>query len=57
MKPSPENPPGNTYTCKEYRDEMILVGLQRALNKPGISEEERQKLLDELEKLEEKMGL
>ena len=45
------------YTCNDYRDEMILAGLQKRLNQPDLSEEERCRLLCEIEELEQKMGL
>ncbi len=47
----------NTYTCNEYREEMILAGLQKRLQHGDLSENERLILLAEIEKLEEKMGL
>jgi len=45
------------YTCTEYREEMILLGLQRKLANPELTEEERQALLTEIKKVEEAMGL
>jgi hypothetical protein len=36
---------------------MILVGLRRRLARPDISENERALLLDEIDKLEARMGL
>ncbi len=47
----------HTYTCNEYREEMILAGLQKRLRCIDLSENERRTLLAEIEKLEEKMGL
>ncbi len=47
----------NKYTCNEYREEMILLSLQRQLNKKGISEKEKKKILKEIEQLETKMGI
>ena len=46
-----------TYTCNEYREEMILAALQRRLQREPLSEEERDRLLQEIEALEQRMGL
>lgn len=46
-----------TYTCKEYREEMILASLQRRLQREALSKEERDKVLQEIEELERRMGL
>jgi hypothetical protein len=45
------------YTCKEYREEMILLALQQKLQLPDLTEEERIALLAEITRLEEKIGL
>jgi hypothetical protein len=45
------------YTCAEYRQEMILVGLRKQLSKPDLSESERKNLETQIEKIEEAMGL
>jgi hypothetical protein len=50
----PTSPP---YTCKEYREEMILLALQRKLQRSDITEEERRTLVAEITRLEEKIGL
>lgn len=47
----------NRYTCNEYREEMILLGLQRRLSQKDLTEEERQKLLLEISNVEKQMGL
>lgn len=46
-----------TYTCNEYREEMILASLQRRLQQEALTEEERNKVLQEIEELERRMGL
>lgn len=46
-----------TYTCREYRLEMILLGLKRRLKDPGLTEEEKNKIRIEIRELEEQMGL
>ena len=45
------------YTCNEYREEMILLGLQKRLSSPDLSDKERQALLKEIAKVEKQMGL
>ncbi len=44
------------YTCNEYREEMILIGLQKRLQQ-AQSEDEKNKLRREIEELQKKMGL
>ena len=44
------------YTCQDYRQEMILLGLQRRLNEPGLSDEERRNIREEIQKLELEMS-
>ena len=46
-----------TYTCNEYRAEMRLLGLNRRLAQKSLPEEERQKLILEIRKLEREMGM
>ena len=46
-----------TYTCTDYRTEMILLGLQRRLAAPDLRETERDALRAEIRKLEIEMGL
>ncbi len=45
-----------TYTCNEYRQEMILAGLRKRLATSELTPEERKELLNEVEKLEQEMG-
>ncbi|MEH0018608.1 MAG: hypothetical protein V6Z89_03090 [Desulfobacter sp.] len=47
----------SNYTCNDYREEMILLGLQRQLAKPGLAPEERERLLKEIARVEKQMGL
>jgi len=39
------------YTCKDYREEMILVGLTNRLKRENLSEEERKAIQAEIEDL------
>lgn len=45
------------YTCNDYRAEMILAGLNKRLNRPDITEKEKEELLKEIEKIEKQIGL
>ncbi|GAB6887553.1 hypothetical protein JCM13304A_10510 [Desulfothermus okinawensis JCM 13304] len=45
------------YTCREYREEMTLIGLRKMLEKKDLSPEERKEIEKQIEQLEEKMGL
>ncbi len=45
------------YTCNEYREEMILLGLRKQLQNLELSENEREKLLKEIERLEKLVGI
>lgn len=45
------------YTCTEYREEMVLVGLRRRLADPTLDPQEKEKLEKEIKKLETQMGM
>lgn len=45
------------YTCNEYRDEMILAGMQKRLQDNDLSKEERLSLQKEIDQLSIKMGM
>ena len=45
------------YTCHDYREEMLLLGLQRRLNDPDLTEEEKQKIRRQIARVEEEMGM
>lgn len=45
------------YTCNEYREEMILLGLQRRLADKTLTDRERQDLLSEIRRVEKQMGI
>jgi hypothetical protein len=47
----------STYTCNDYREEMILLGLQRRLNRGDLTEEEKKQILKDIEVIEKQMGL
>jgi len=48
---------GGQYTCNEYREEMILLGLQKRLSSQKLSPEEKQTLLKEIAEVEKQMGI
>ena len=45
------------YTCREYREEMVLLGLKRRLAQKDLSEEERKAIIEEIQKLESAMEM
>jgi hypothetical protein len=45
------------YTCNEYREEMILLGLRRQLQQPGLTDDERKRLEEEVSRLERLIGM
>jgi hypothetical protein len=47
----------STYTCIDYREEMLLLSLQRRLHQKDLSESEKEKLLEEIKKIELLMQL
>jgi hypothetical protein len=46
-----------TYNCTDYRAEMILLSLQRQLHQKNLPESEKEKLLEEIRKIELLMRL
>jgi hypothetical protein len=56
MDHRPDSPPG-PYTCNEYRTEMILLALQKKLQRENLGEAERGELLREIARLEKIVGL
>ncbi len=49
MKPS--------YTCSDYRQEMILAGWRKQLADPDLRPEDRKRLQEDIRRLEKEMGL
>ena len=45
------------YTCNDYREEMVLLVLQKRLNEPGLTKEEKDTLVKEIKKIEKSMGM
>lgn len=50
-------PENSSYTCSDYREEMILLGLQKRLSRPDITPEEKAEILKEIIKIEKIMGI
>ena len=54
MKNRPDIP---RYTCNDYREEMILLGLQKQLSDPGLPESEKDRVRAEIRRIEKQMGM
>ena len=52
-----KTPSPSRYTCNEYREEMILLGLVRKLADDSLSPQEKEKIRQEIETLEKRMGI
>lgn len=50
------NPTGK-YTCLEYREEMLLLGLKRQIADPALPETEKRRLAEKIRELEQQMGM
>lgn len=46
-----------TYTCSDYRLEMMLLGIRRRLAAEDLSEEEKKTLEKELRRIEAEMAI
>jgi hypothetical protein len=45
------------YTCNEYRQEMMLLGLENRLSSENLTDEEKRNLVEEIKKLKKVMGM
>lgn len=45
------------YTCSDYRQEMILAGLRRQLAQTDLTPEEKERLEEQVRRLETEMGM
>ncbi len=45
------------YTCRQYREEMILLGLRKRLSAPELTDRERRSVEEEIRRLEAQMGM
>ena len=44
------------YTCNDYREEMILLGLRQKLQRQDLTSAERKRLTEEIARLEKAIG-
>ncbi len=49
--------PETRYTCKEYRQEMMLLNLRRRLYEGDLSEAEKEQLIESIERLKQEMDM
>jgi hypothetical protein len=49
--------PPPAYTCADYREEMILLGLRRRLEDPDLPEEEKPIIQTRIRELEKSLQL
>ena len=47
----------NSYTCNDFREEMILVALKKQLSSSELTDGERQALEKRVREMESEMGL
>ena len=45
------------YTCADYREEMILLGLRRRLEDPDVSEDEKALIQARIQQLEKSLDM
>ena len=45
------------YTCDDYRKEMMLLALRKRLQQKDLSEEEKDRIVEEIKKMEEETNL
>lgn len=56
QKPKPLISETSQYTCKDYREEMILLALRQKLQLSQLTDEEKTKLTEEIVRLEKNLG-
>jgi hypothetical protein len=45
------------YTCKEYREEMTLLSLRQRLFRDDLSDEEKERIRETIDRLTAEMGM
>lgn len=45
------------YTCKDYRQEMTLLGLKKRLQDPELAEKEKREIEQQIQRLEQEMDM
>ncbi len=48
---------GHSYTCTDYRAEMILLGLTRRLQAEGLDSRQKEELQRQIKTIEAEMGM
>jgi len=48
---------GNSYTCTDYRAEMILLGLTRRLQEKGLDSRQKEELQRQIKIIEAEIGM
>jgi hypothetical protein len=48
---------GGRYTCKEYREEMTLLNLRRQLYRDDLSEDEKERISQMIDRLTKEMDM
>ncbi|MCD6184509.1 MAG: hypothetical protein J7K84_01765 [Deltaproteobacteria bacterium] len=46
-----------SYTCKDYREEMMMLGLQKRLHDKNLSDAERHAITKQIKEIKKKMGM
>ena len=46
-----------TYTCSDYRAEMMLLSLRRRLERENLSDDEKEALKIQIDRIEKEMGM
>ena len=49
--------PTGEYTCTQYRQEMMLLGLKRQLEDPDLPPTEKNRIAEKVSELERQMGM
>ncbi|HSO18852.1 MAG TPA: hypothetical protein VLT88_05315 [Desulfosarcina sp.] len=49
--------PATRYTCTEYRQEMMLLGLKRQLEDPELPDAQKRRIAEKVRQLELEMGM
>lgn len=50
-------PTNKPYTCADYREEMMLLGLKKRLETESLTDEEKASIQDRIAAIEKSMGL
>ncbi|MDR0476545.1 MAG: hypothetical protein LBH14_01205 [Desulfobulbaceae bacterium] len=50
-------PSASSYTCNDYRAEMMLLAMRRKLQNDGMNEDEADRLRQEIAHLEKQIGM